>query len=263
MLKHVLLLGLTVLALGSWQARSASHVAFQSVTDWGDPTKLTGALSKPPGEGPFPAVVMLHPCSGMSAPTGAQWEKRLLEWGYVVLQVDSFASRGLKNVCKYETTGSYDEDVFESDTRVEDAYGGKQYLSNLPYVLKDRIGLIGWAHGGAAVMHTLITGPPPASFAAAVAVYPSCGIILAEINAPLLILVGKNDTWSVAAVCEQLEQPSMGTHKFERIVYPGAHHGFDEEGADRKYLGHRILHDPVAASETNKRAKAFFAKHLK
>lgn len=263
MVKHVVFLGLAVIVLGSAPAMSASNVAFSSVTDWGEPTKLTGILGKPSGQGPFPAIVMLHPCSGISSANGTMWEKRLLDWGYVVLRVDSFGPRGLKNVCKYEATGSYDEDVFESDTRVEDAHGAKQFLSTLPYVEKNRIGLIGWSHGGAAVLNTVITGPPPDPFDATTAVYPACGILLVEINAPLLILIGENDDWSVAAICEQLEQPSLGTRKFVRIVYPGAYYLFDEEGADREYLGRRMLFDPAAAADAKKRVKAFLAKYLK
>lgn len=261
--KHAVFLSLVVIALGSPPARATSQVAFPSFTDWGEPTTLTGFLAKPPGPGPFPAVVMLHPCSGLASAAGTMWQNRLLEWGYVVLRVDSFGPRGLKNVCKYEAIGSYDEDVFESDTRVEDAQGARQYLATLPYVDNNRIGLLGRSHGGAAVLNTLIAGAEPRPFDAAIALYPACGTLLLELNAPLLILIGKNDDWSVAAVCEQLEQPGMGAHKFTRIVYPGVYHRYDEEGADYSYLGRKMLYDPAAAADTKQRVKAFLAKYLK
>lgn len=244
-------------------AHATETVSFSSATDWGDPTKLTGLLSKPRGEGPFPAAVLLHQCNGLDDTVGPQWEKKLLGWGYVVLRVDSLGPRGLKNVCAYETKGSYDGDVFESDTRVEDANGAKQYLATLPYVAKDKIALIGWAHGGAAVLFTLVTEAPKGPFAAAVALYPSCGVLMAEINAPLLILIGDKDTWSVAAVCKQLEQPSLGTHRFERVMYRGAHHGFDESGADRTEHGHTVRYQAKAAADAGERIRAFLANHLK
>ena len=263
MFRYFGFLTLVIIVLGSSQARSSSQVAFPSFTDWGEPTKLSGSLAKPSGQGPFPAVVMLHACSGMAAANGTRWEKRLLDWGYAVLRVDSFGPRGLKNVCKYEATSSYDEDILDSDSRVEDAHGARQYLATLPYIGKNRIGLIGWAHGGATVLHILAAGPAPGPFDAAIAVYPACGTILMEINAPLLILIGKNDEWSVASICEQLEQPSLGTHKFVRIVYPGAYHQFDEEGADYKILGRRMRYDPAAAADTKKRVRAFLARYLK
>ena len=262
MFRH--LLSVTILlGMLATSALAAEKVAFPSATDWGDPTKLTGLLSKPSGDGPFPAVVLLHQCMGIGDAVGPAWEKRLVGWGYVVLRIDSLAPRGLKNVCAYETKGSYDGDVFESDTRVEDANGGKNFLATLPYVAKHRIALMGWSHGGAAVLFTLVTEAPTGPFKAAVALYPGCGVLMAEINAPLLIQIGEKDTWSVAAVCKQLEQPSLGTLRFERIVYPGAHHGFDEAGADRTEHGHTIRHDAKAAADASERIKAFLAKHLK
>ena len=92
MVKHAVFLGLFALALGSPPAWSASPVAFPTVTDWGEPTTLTGTLATPSGKGPFPAVVMLHPCSGMESAHGKMWAARLLDWGYVVLRVDSFTA---------------------------------------------------------------------------------------------------------------------------------------------------------------------------
>lgn len=86
---------------------------------------------------------------------------------------------------------------------------------------------------------------------------------MAELNAPLLILIGEKDTWSVASVCQQLEQPTLGTHRFERVAYPGAHHGFDEEGADRTEHGHIIRYDANASQDAASRVEAFFAKHLR
>ena len=113
MLRHLCSVALaTVLLVGA--ANAADKVAFPSATDWGEPTKLSGLLSKPGGDGPFPAVVLLHQCNGLNDAVGAQWAKRLVGWGYAVLRVDSFAPRGLKNVCAYETKGSYDGDVFDA-----------------------------------------------------------------------------------------------------------------------------------------------------
>lgn len=243
--------------------QAAEKVGFPSATDWGDPTELTGLLGKPTGQGPFPAVVLLHQCNGLDDAVGPLWEKRLVGWGYVVLRIDSLTQRGLKNVCAYETKGSYDGDVFESDTRVEDANGGKKFLASLPYVAKDKIGLIGWSHGGAAVLFALVVEAPDGPFAAAIALYPGCGVLMAEINAPLLILIGEKDTWSVASVCQQLEQPSLGTLRFERVVYPGAHHGFDKPEADRTEHGHTIRYDAKAAADASRRIEAFLAKYLR
>ncbi len=65
---------------------------------------IDGYLSKPDGAGPFPAIVHLHGCSGLPAAFKAGtdkglWSERLAGWGYVVLAVDSFTTRGIAQAC--------------------------------------------------------------------------------------------------------------------------------------------------------------------
>lgn len=56
----------------------------------------SGLLAKPPGEGPFPAVALLHTCGGLTSVTTLDWPEYLTGLGYVTLSVDSFGSRGIK-----------------------------------------------------------------------------------------------------------------------------------------------------------------------
>ena len=70
---------------------------------------ILGKLFKPAGAGPFPAVVMMHGCSGIysnSNPTSGvasinrEWGDRLVAAGYVALLVDSFTPRNApQNQC--------------------------------------------------------------------------------------------------------------------------------------------------------------------
>src|SRR4029079_18998393 len=76
-----------------------------------------GYLTKPEGSGPFPALVHLHGCGGLPPAVKANtaddfWAKRLADWGYAVLVVDSFTKRGVNNTCSGEFA-----------PRVADAYG--------------------------------------------------------------------------------------------------------------------------------------------
>ena len=54
---------------------------------------LKGKLTKPDGDGPFPAVVLLHGCGGMQD-RDYGWVGKLKSWGFVTLMVDSFGPRG-------------------------------------------------------------------------------------------------------------------------------------------------------------------------
>jgi hypothetical protein len=55
---------------------------------------LTAILTLPRGNGPFPAIVVLHGCDGVQEQEQA-WAWRLNDWGYAALIVDSFAPRGI------------------------------------------------------------------------------------------------------------------------------------------------------------------------
>jgi hypothetical protein len=59
---------------------------------------LKGFFTKPEGVGPYPAVILLHTCAGISEHEES-WSDRLVEWGYVVLAVDSFTPRSVKYIC--------------------------------------------------------------------------------------------------------------------------------------------------------------------
>src|SRR4051812_8021115 len=60
-------------------------------------TSIPVKIQSPQGSGPFPAIVILHDCSGLgprSSGSPARWAKILLEQGYVVATPDSFSTRG-------------------------------------------------------------------------------------------------------------------------------------------------------------------------
>src|ERR1700722_3787089 len=60
-------------------------------------------LTKPDGAGAFPAVVLLHDCSGLgpkSSYAPMRWTRELKAHGYVTIAADSFSTRGFPDgVC--------------------------------------------------------------------------------------------------------------------------------------------------------------------
>src|SRR5260370_33505244 len=59
--------------------------------------RIQGYLAKPDGAGPFPAVIVLHGCAGMHDTTKQKLADELVAWGYVILLVDSYATRRIDN----------------------------------------------------------------------------------------------------------------------------------------------------------------------
>ena len=73
--------------------------------------RIDGYLTKPQGNGPFPAIVHLHGCEGLPKDfkSGADkdyWSEQLAASGYVILVVDSFTSRGIEQACADAATSN-------------------------------------------------------------------------------------------------------------------------------------------------------------
>jgi len=218
---------------------------------------LRGKLTLPAGEGPFPAVVLLHGCAGIWA-WNDRWTRRLVDWGYVVLDVDSLTPRGRDNTCVQ---------VFHvaPATRALDAFGAKAHLETLSFVDAERIAVFGMSHGAWAALiaaredTAYETGESP--FRAAVAFYPWCAGS-AALATPLLILIGERDDWTPAERCSR-QGFALGPQDSVALkIYPGAYHGFDFEGLDLEQDGHVLRYDAAAAADAIDRTRAFLARHL-
>ena len=92
-IRRWLLLLSVVLAARSGAALAEEKVRFPSLDSdltKGTPTQLEGLLYRPAGDGPAPAMVLMHGCAGLYARDGVptsrhhDWAWRLQSLGYVV-----------------------------------------------------------------------------------------------------------------------------------------------------------------------------------
>jgi dienelactone hydrolase len=223
---------------------------------------LSGRVQKSAGDGPFPAVVLLHGCSGVQPKRDHIWVERLVSWGYVTLQVDSFQPRGITSVCTME--GKEAADMLER--RVADAYDAQHYLTGLPFVDSKRIAVMGWSHGGITTLNALYPKRDN-PFHVAVAMYPSCRKSLAALNAPLLILIGAKDDWTPAERCITMMPSGKSNFEVALKVYPDAYHAYDAIGKPREVQGsrgssHHLEHNPTAENDSIFRVRGFLEKYL-
>jgi dienelactone hydrolase len=247
-------------------ANASDIVTFKGMTanKAGTPLMLTGKLTKPQGNGPFAAVVLLHGCSGPES-WNDMWAERLKEWGYVTLAVDSFAPRGQGSICR-------DTNIVRFEERAKDAYAAKSYLAGIQFVDSNRIAVMGMSHGGGTIMYAINTDwfaevkQRPDPFRAAITLYPLCQPRLKGFNSPLLILIGGADRMMGAKPCQDLKKAWMeedAEHEVILKVYPGATHCFDWEGYSRRTVGGRLMeYDPAAATDANARVRDFLGKYL-
>ena len=227
--------------------------------------RIQGYLAKPDGAGPFPAVVGLHGCGGMHDTTKQKLADDLVSWGYVVLLVDSYATRGIVHACT--------SDAFVTFlVRRLDAYGALVFLGGQTFVDPQRVAMVGFSSGG---WLTLAVAEPnsferflPESklrFRAAVAFNPPCIRAMARPEMPALILIGALDDWTPAADCSgRVARWGKEGPPVDLIVYPGAHHGFyyPHLKPGMTAFGHWLEYNAAAANDAGGRMRQFLGRHL-
>ena len=226
---------------------------------------LQGYLAKPQGAGPFPAVIGLHGCAGMPDTTKRKLVDELVGWGYVVLLVDSFATRGIEHAC---TGGVFDI----ARKRRSDAYGALAFLARQTFVDPQRVAVVGFSQGGWVTLlvadansFELFARPSNLRFRAAVAFYPVCRAAGGRPLIPTIILIGALDEWTPAADCSQ-KIAAWGTDgvPIEQVVYPSVHHGFYylDLRPGRTIFGRWAEYNEEAATDATRRMREFLKRHL-
>jgi dienelactone hydrolase len=244
--------------------------------------RLKALLFRPDGQGPFPAVVGLHNCTGLRNSAGVMgaryrdWGERLAKSGFVVLLPDSNGSRGIGSQCSVRARS-----LRNDRERVADADAARVWLQAQTWVAADRVSLLGWSSGAIAALWAVRVRPqPPAKeggpdFRSAVALYPGCRRLSNaawSARVPTLILIGRADDQASAAICQQMVAGARGrSARVEIHVYPGAHHDFDHpsrplqtrtglafsvDGTGRVHSGT----NPAARADALKRVPAWFER---
>ena len=250
-----LLTGGSVRALDS----GASMVELESPIARAQP--LQGLLRRPAGPGPFPAVVLLHSCSGNWKKLDERWGRQIAPWGYVTLTVDSFGPRGIEETCGNGTPADM----------AFDAYRALDFLVRQHAVDPDRVAVLGFSQGGWLALSSVEQGVVEHSssnkFRAAAAFYPNCRTIQGNLTVPALIMIGALDDWTSVEGCRRLAEGNddYGVARkregapIKLIVYPGAYHAFNSPAlkTPKELFGHRLEYNQAAAEQSAVALRAF------
>lgn len=266
-------------------AAQAKNLVFPgAATELSSATTPGMALYKPDGPGPFPALVLLHHCGGLSQPRWKNesmlaWAREAVARGYVALLVDSLGPRGVESVCQGARGG------VNFMRGVKDGLQAARHLKTLDFVDKQRIALAGFSWGG--MVGTLASSQlwgntlgDGERFAAVVAFYPGChtirpsngapyGIVNEDIDRPLLVLMGARDTETPPSDCvPKLEAAQATGAPVTWHVYPGATHCWDCEKLNGfskvDARGQRVeyVHDASATQDAARRMFEFLQDTL-
>ncbi len=191
-----------------------------------------------------PVVIALHGCGGLYASAGARkgqlnarhqaMGEMLQAQGYHVVFPDSLTARGEDSIC-VQKMGT--RNVTQRERRA-DALGALAWVRQQPWADAARVAVLGWSHGGSAVLAATDMGKQASqdlAFKTAIAFYPGCADAVRQgylPNTSLTLFLGADDDWTPPAPCiamAQQLQSNTAQHgqSVELHIYPGAVHDFD------------------------------------
>jgi len=242
-LLFVILFALTLTAF----AADGKSVSYKS----GDES-VQGVLYAPSGNGPFPALIVIHEWWGLNDWVKEQASK-LADQGYVTLAIDLY--RG-----KVATTPDMAHEIMRGvpdDRAARDLHAAVEFLAAQSNVSKNKIGVIGWCMGGGYALNAALH---ESTLKAAVINYGHLATDpaqLASINAAILgIFGGKDRGIPVDDVNKFADALKKAGKKVEIKIYPDAGHAFENPNNKEGYRADD-------AADAWKRTVAFLAAELK
>jgi carboxymethylenebutenolidase len=216
----------------------------------GNSGKMRGYLVQPAGDGPFPAVLVIHENRGLN-PYVEDVARRVAVAGFLALAPD-----GLSPLGGYPGN---DDDGREMQKQLDQAKLRQDMLNSARYLKahalsNGKLASVGFCWGGGTTNYLAVTMGD--DLQAAVPFYGAApdSSEVPKIRAPLLIQSAEDDP-RINAMWPDFESAlkSSGV-SYERHLYPGTKHGFHNNSTPR--------YDAAAAELAWERTIAFFKQHL-
>jgi len=226
----------------------AQYVSYPS--PGGNGENMRGYLVQPAGQGPFPAVLVIHENRGLN-PYIEDVARRLAVEGFLALAPDGLSPLG--GYPGNDDDGRAMQAKLDQQKLRTDMLNGARFLKTHA-LSTGKLGVTGFCWGGgttnwlATVMGAdMQAGAPYYGAAAETASVP-------KIKAPLLIhYADKDERINAMRPAFEAALKDAGV-PFEAHVYPGTQHGFHNDSTPR--------YDEAAAKLSWERTLGFFRKHL-
>ena len=136
----IILMGFSIMTYAQTDGAPPFAFAVDSVSFSNGDVRLAGAVLKPEGDGPFPAVVIIHGAgpATLSEPAFRVHANSFVQSGFAVLLYDKRGSG--------KSTG--DLDLSDYDDLAADLAAGVKYLRARRDIIPDKIGVLGRSEGG-------------------------------------------------------------------------------------------------------------------
>jgi dienelactone hydrolase len=243
---------------------------WSEVKGTGYSAKLPVEIHLPTGQGPYPAVILMHGSGGYGPSARknlGRYAAALNETGFAAVMVDSFSPRGVvirapehklsaKAVAQFNAARLY---------RQYDAVNVAAAMAARPNIDGANLFLMGQSQGGSVAVRLSQAGSPLAKrakmFRALAAFYPWCGAFdkPPALRLPLIVITGNRDTSTPPARCRAM-RARLPEELYRFVEIPGATHAFDAAGHHRR--GEWREYDQQAMEHARAEMLAFFLAHL-
>ncbi len=215
----------------------------------GSDLKGGGYAALPDGDGPYPAVVVIHEAYGLNDNI-KEITRRFADTGYVALAVDLFADRNRAICMARYMTGMLLGAVERPG--IADLRSALTHLAEMPEVDSHRIGAIGFCMGGGFAIAWACTDRRLKAIAPFYGANPR-PIDAVERACPIVgSYPGKDFSASAGRALDIALDKYQIDHEIK--IYPGARHSF--------FNDHGRAYNKHAADDSWARVITFFAKHL-
>ncbi len=215
---------------------------------------IFGYLARPAAPDKLPALVLIHANQGLNDHI-RDVARRLAKQGYVTLAPDFLSRDGGTAKVNPKMEGlSNIRELAPWQNVAQDADAGYSYLRTLADVRGDRLGLIGFCWGGEMTFSTATQVRGLKAVALFYGRSPSPIELVKNIEAPVLAHYGEKDAGVNQDIPATVEAMKKFNRPYNYKIYPGAQHGFYNEGTDRYH--------PEAAKEAWAKTLDHFKNNL-
>ena len=221
----------------------------QMTTYQSESRQLEGYLARPEGEGPFPAIVVIHEAYGLNENI-KDISRRFADQGYIALAVDLFAGRN-RTICMFRFMGYMLRSSLQNDA-ITDLKASLTFLSEQTGVDNARLGAVGYCMGGSFAIAWACTDDRLKAIAPYYAINPRPLEAVNRLCPVVGSYPGSDFTTPNGQKLDVELERNQVPHDIK--IYPGAKHSFFND-TGRSY-------NEAAAQNSWERVLAFFGEHL-
>jgi carboxymethylenebutenolidase len=215
--------------------------------------ELLGYLAQPESGGPYPGIIAIHENQGLVEHT-RDCARRLASAGYVVFAPDLLSREGGSGKFADRNDAIAALGKADAEQNTADLVAALDWLAQQPGVESSRLGVTGWCMGGGYTWRVVTQAG--SRLRAAVPWYgpnPPSGVD--RISAHVFAIYGELDQRINAGIDAITEQMRTSGKSFEKKIYPGAGHAFNNDTNAERYSA---VQAPIAWADM----LAFFRRHL-